>query len=141
MENKYISERLAGIQKILVAAHSASHKLSAATKGRERELLIDLFLSKVLPPTIRFGCGEVTDRYGEKSGQLDLVIESPQLPVPSFPIPGVESSRLYIAEGVAAAIEVKSDIKNQWEEIENTANSLAKLRRDTHALAACRRGN
>jgi hypothetical protein len=37
---------------------------------------------------------------------------------------------LYLAEGVAAAIEVKSDLGKQWSEVKATASKLAKLRRN-----------
>jgi hypothetical protein len=41
------------------------------------------------------------------SGALDIVVEFPFLP--SFPAPGGDE-RLYLAESVALAIEVKSDL-------------------------------
>jgi len=36
---------------------------------------------------------------------------------------------LYLAEGVAAVIEVKSDVAGQWEEVRRTSEQLKKLRR------------
>ena len=39
------------------------------------------------------------------------------------------SSRLYPAEGVAAAIEVKSNVAGQWSEVVSTATKLAPLER------------
>jgi hypothetical protein len=80
-----------------------------------------------MPPLYRFGTGDAIDRYGNRSGQLDVVVENPFLP--SLPLPTSESSRMYLAEGVSAAIEVKSDLGKQWSEVESTSTQLRKLRR------------
>ncbi len=95
--------------------------------GVERQTFIDSFLSQVLPSHFRFGSGDATDRSGARSGQLDVVIEYPF--VPSLPIVGSEKTRLYLAEGISAVIEVKSDVAGQWSEVENTARQLSALRR------------
>ncbi len=126
--NKYISSRLEGIQQMLFGAYCAGSKLSSATKGREREQFVDSFLSQVLPSPFRFGTGDATDRFGNKSGQLDVVVEYPLLP--SLPVVGQPLSRLYLAESIAAVIEVKSDIRNQWQEVMDTAASLSQLKRN-----------
>jgi hypothetical protein len=73
--------------------------------GGERETLLDKYLQEVLPPLYRFGRGAITDREGRLSGALDLVMELPF--APNFPIPAADQ-RLYLAESVAAVIEVKS---------------------------------
>jgi len=39
------------------------------------------------------------------------------------------SPRLYLAEGVAAVIEVKSDLSTQWSEVERTVSQLSPLQR------------
>lgn len=59
---------------------------------------------------------------------MDVVIEYPF--APSLPIVMGKSPRLYLAEGVVAVIEVKSDISNQWDEVLKTANGLSKLERN-----------
>lgn len=123
-----ILDRLVGIQKILMGVHHAGSGLSSATKGKEREQFIDQFLSQILPPTYRFGTGDAVDSSGRHSGQLDVVIEYPILP--SLPLPGTNSQRLYLAEGIAAVIEVKSNISSQWEETLYTAKRLSVLLRD-----------
>jgi hypothetical protein len=127
LRNQYIAQRLDGIRQMLIGARNAGAGGSSATKGRDRELFVESFLSAVLPPSFRFGSGDVTDQLGNKSGQLDVVVEFPFLP--SLPIVGTASSRLYLAEGVAAALEVKSDISAQWHDVRHTANCLAKLER------------
>ena len=113
---------------MLMGAHQAGGPLSSASKGSGRERFIDVFLSQVFPPPFRFGQGDVTDTAGRRSGQLDVVVEYPLLPS----LPGVgnqASSRLYLAEGVAAAIEVKSNVASQWSEVVSTATKLALLER------------
>ena len=100
--------------------------MSAATKGQKLAAFIDSFLSQVLPPLYRFGTGDATDTGGRRSGQLDVVVEYPF--APSLPT-GTGSPRLYLAEGVAAVVEVKSNVASQWDEALHTAAQLAPLER------------
>lgn len=100
--------------------------MSSATKGAEREDFINKFLADTLPPTFRFGDGDITDRNGLKSGQVEIVVEYPFLP--SLPMMGTKS-RLYLAEGVGAVVEVKSNLKSQWDEAIKTAAAVKKLQR------------
>lgn len=127
MINPHIMERLAGIHQMLMGAHQAGNPMSASSKGTEREAFIDRFLSQVLTPQFRFGNGDATDQDGRRSGQLDVVVEYPF--VPSLPIVGSHSPRLYLAEGIAAVIEVKSDVSAQWPEVDGTISRLSPLRR------------
>ena len=127
MPNQHVFQRLSGLQTILNGIHQSSVGLSSATIGGERAAFIDQFLSKVLPPIYRFGTGDVTDSSGAKSGQLDVVVEYPF--APSLPTVGSGQSRLYLAESAAAAIEVKSNIANQWNDAVKTAQALAPLKR------------
>lgn len=124
--NPYLNARLRGIQQILMGAHVAGERASSASKGADREFFVNMFLKNVLPPHFRFGSGDITDLAGRASGQLDLVVEFPIWP--SLQIPG-GGSRLYFAEGVAAVIEVKSDLSTQWGEVEKTSKKLARLKR------------
>ena len=103
---KQLGERLAGFQRLLSAVHSGGVALSSSAKGAERERFVELFLAQMFPPSFRFGSGDIVDQRGRSTGQLDVVVELPFLP--SFPVAGAYTSRLYLAEGVAAAIEVKS---------------------------------
>lgn len=127
MINDFVCTRLDGIHHQLVAAHKAGKPLSSSSKGREREAFINLFLRSVFPPIYRFGSGDVTDINGQKSGQLDVVIEYPF--APTLPAVGSDDIRLYLAEGVAAVIEVKSNLATQWKEVQHTAAQLSPLRR------------
>ena len=121
-----LAQRLAGIQKSLMGIYDGGAGLSSASRGREREQFIDLFLSRLLPPGYRFGSGDALDSRGSRSGQLDVVVEYTFLP--SLPALG-GSTRLYLAEGIAAVVEVKSDLAKQWDEVQATADALRPLER------------
>jgi hypothetical protein len=123
-----LKDRLSGIQQMLLGALAAGDSLSNATKGREREVFVNGFLAEVLPPHFRFGSGDAIDSKGMRSGQLDIVVEYPFLP--SLPLVMGRSPRLYLAEGIVAVIEVKSDLASQWNQVEETANKLRQLQRD-----------
>ena len=130
--NPHIAQRLAGIQTILRGVHQSGQSLSSASKGDERAHFIDDFLANVLPAPFRFGRGDITDVKGARSGQVDVVVEYPFLP--SLPSPGTDGPRLYLAGGVAAVVEVKSDLAAQWPEVLDTAAKIAALERDLKPL-------
>ncbi len=138
MQNEHIAKRLAGIQTILMGTHQAGSSMSSASKGREREEFINLFLNQIFPSQFRFGSGDITDSSNNKSGQMDVVIEYPFLP--SLPVVEGNSPRLYLAEGVAAVIEVKSNIEHQWPEVVATAKQLSKLQRKFGATFSMGKG-
>jgi hypothetical protein len=119
--------RVGGIRRQLLGAYHGTAPGSSASKGAEREFFIDLFLSQVLPSPFRFGTGDATDAAGSRSGQLDVVVEYPLLP--SLPLAGGSRYRLYLAEAIAACIEVKSNVAGQWDEVTRTAAKLRALRR------------
>lgn len=127
MPNPHVLQRLTGIQTILNGVYQSNAAMSSSAKGTERESFIDEFLAKVLPPIYRFGTGDATDANGNKSGQLDVVIEYPFSP--SLPTTAASSSRLYLAESVAAVVEVKSDISSQWNQATSTAKKLQTVKR------------
>jgi hypothetical protein len=128
MPNQFVYERLAGIQHVLIGVHRSGAPMSAASRGDERQAFVGSFLANVLPTTFRFGSGDATDEHGHRSGQLDVVIEYPFSPsLPSFG--SAANTRLYLAESVAAVVEVKSNVAAQWDEAKRTAAKLAPLRR------------
>ena len=124
--NQALIERLKGIQKALIGFYESGSGISASSRGREREDFIDIFLRSVLPPGYRFGTGDAIDTFNNRSGQLDIVVEFTFLP--SLPALG-GTPRLYLAEGIAAVIEMKSDLRNQWKEVVSTASALRPLKR------------
>lgn len=122
--NQDLEQRLEGLHAGLMAAFRAGVQSSSASKGLEREIFVRRFLALVLPPIYRFGYGDIIDTSRRKSGQIDIVIENPFFPSLSVIEDG---PRLYLAEGVAAALEVKSDISAQWSQVVSTANKLKPL--------------
>jgi hypothetical protein len=126
MMNPHLQQRLSGMLTILNGVHETSSSATSSTKGQERQTFIHDFLERVLPPIYRFGTGDATDSSGELSGQLDIVVEYPIAPSIQS---AASSSRLYLAESVAAVIEVKSDAANQWQEVVRTADKLERLNR------------
>jgi hypothetical protein len=125
--NQHVVDRLSGIQQALIGLFEGGSSMSNATRGRERELFVDTFLSQVIGPPFRFGSGDITDSEGHRTGQLDVVVEYPFLP--SLPMVLPNSPRLYLAEGVAAVIEVKSDLRSQWDEVERTTAAVRQIQR------------
>jgi len=121
-----LKQRLEGIRQILMAHHAAGQRLPNAAKGSERETLLREFLARVFPSPFRFGTGAIIDSDGRTSGQIDVVAEFPFFP--SFPTPGAHE-RLYLAESVSFALEVKSDLTAQWAQVEKTAEAILPLRR------------
>ena len=113
----------------MLAVYDAGSALSSATKGAERELFVELVLRNVLPPHVRLGPGDIVDAAKRTSGQVDIVLESTMSL--SFPSTVVSGPRLYLAEGVVAVIEVKSDLRNQWRSVVRKVHSLQELRRRT----------
>jgi len=100
--------------------------MSSASSGREREQFIDEYLRKVLPPAYRIGSGDVIDSFGNKTGQQDVVIEFSFLPtLPAI----VGEERMYLAEGVAALVEVKSNLAKDWQDVKRKGSTIKKLRR------------
>lgn len=113
-----LEDRLSAVHRQLMAAHEGNSGMSATTIGREREDFIDIFLRNCVSPAFRFGTGQIIDKNGHLSKQLDIVIESPF--APSIPLLGSSQVRLYLAESVHSIIEVKSDLTTQWADV--TAN-------------------
>lgn len=125
--HQYLEKRLEGIRQVLIAQHNAGISMSSASKGFEREIFISEFLSKAFPPNTRFGSGDIIDSYGNATGQIDVVVELPFHP--SFPLAAAGAVRLYMAEGIAAALEIKSDLRKEWKQIESTVRRVKSLKR------------
>ena len=118
---KQLEDRLNAIKKIAFAHYEAGVELSSHSKGREREVFVSEFLSKVFPNGYRFSSGDIVDLKGSTAGQVDLVLEFPY--EPSFPMPWGEE-RLILSHSVIAALEIKSSI-DQWQEVLIKSDSIS----------------
>jgi hypothetical protein len=124
--NKALKSRIDSVFDSLMTSFRAGSELSSATKGIERELFVSAFLSQIFPPHYRFSSGDVTSHDDARSGQIDIVMEFPR----GFSLPFHPSGpRLFFAEGVAAAIEVKSNLSSQWDEVLATGKKLRNVKR------------
>lgn len=119
-----VAARLLGLQRTLLALFDAGAAMSSASKGTERELFVSSFLRQLFPPSVRFESGDITDVDRKTSGQVDILIEAPTL----FSLPAVAGGpRLYLAEGVCAAVEVKSNLTSQWAQVEAKSKAVRSL--------------
>jgi len=120
--------RLQALLDFFCAVDSGGQTLSSALKGLERELFIHHALSHIIAPPFRIGSGDVTDLSGRRSGQLDIVIEYGNSI--SFPLVcAAHTPRLYLAEGVCAVLEVKSDLAGQWDDVLASHRALLPIQR------------
>ncbi|MBI3242514.1 MAG: hypothetical protein HYZ49_09500 [Chloroflexi bacterium] len=74
--------------------------------GFAREHFVKDVLSSFLPKNIVIGSGEIIDGRGQRSGQQDVIIYRGDFPV----ITSLTPVNTYLAEGVIAVIEVKSNL-------------------------------
>ncbi|OLF54511.1 DUF6602 domain-containing protein [Pseudomonas chlororaphis] len=114
------------LRESLMLGHKQSQKYPSTVMGNERELIIESLLARVLPQNVRYGSGVIMDCYGKTSGQVDIVLECEQ----SFSLPITSGKqRLYFADTVAAAIEVKSDLRKQKVEAFAQSDAVQQLQR------------
>jgi hypothetical protein len=73
-------------------------------KGDALERSLRELLSRRLPRRFRVGTGEVIDRFGARSSQLDVILLTDEQPF----VHADDESGMYLIEGVAAAGEVKT---------------------------------
>ena len=129
--NNHLVQRLQGIQQALMAQHSGGIAMPSSSKGSERETFLREFLQEVFPADRRFATGAITDVAGNISGQVDIAVEYGHLP--SFPMPATKD-RLLLAESVAMAIEVKSNLMDQWDEVQATTKKVKELDRNLQVV-------
>lgn len=126
-KNEILSNRVDALFTLLSTQHAGGKGMSSASIGSERELFVDSLLKNVFPPHYRFSTGDITNPTVALSGQVDIVLEYPR----GFSFPLLEGGpRLYLAEDVAAVIEVKSNLTGQWNEVKSTAEKLAEVQRN-----------
>src|SRR5437762_632727 len=100
MPSKIVASRLSSIVATLMAAHRGSADISPVTKGRERELFINMTLGNIINQPFRIGSGEIVDHADNTSGHVDVVIEYAN--TLSFASVYPHSERLYLAESICA---------------------------------------
>jgi hypothetical protein len=102
----------------------SAQQVASSNLGKNREMFCRNFLSKVLPPKLCIGSGEIWDSSGNKTGQLDIVILRDDAAVLH-----IGSDNVYLAEGVFAVIEVKSNLNRlKLKEAENSLEKVSKLK-------------
>lgn len=94
---------------------------SSSNKGKTRELFCSDFLSRVLPPKLSIRSGEIWDSFGNKTGQLDIIIIRDDIPALDF-----GGKCVYLAESVFGVIEVKSFLNKK--ELMRAGKGLEKVR-------------
>jgi len=109
---------------VLLALHKLTSKLKAPDNiGKNRENFINEFLAVVLPQKLSVKSGEVWDKKGFKTGQIDTLIIRDDAPSLDF---GGEN--VYLAEGVFAVIEIKSNLTTgKLKEAVKTLKKIEKL--------------
>lgn len=104
------SSKLKNIHTVLMQAYENTNGFTTPVQGDEREVVIRELLALVLPQSYRLGKGPIIDSSGAETGQVDAVFEKPFSL--SFPISS-DTNRLYLADSVAAAFEIKSNLYQQ----------------------------
>jgi hypothetical protein len=121
--HELLRRKMLALRTATLSAHADSKFYPSAVSGREREVFLSSLLCRLLPPNFRVGSGVITDHMDATTGQIDLVVELPL----SLSFPVVGENRLYFADTVGAAFEVKSDLAAQWDEVvikQREVNSL-----------------
>lgn len=121
------SSKLKNIHTVLMQAYENTNGFTTPVQGDEREVVIRELLALVLPQSYRLGKGPIIDCSGSKTGQVDAVFEKPFSL--SFPISS-NTNRLYLADSVAAAFEIKSNLYQQADASMAKTAEIKKLRRE-----------
>lgn len=120
------SSKLKNIHTVLMQAHTNTHGFTSPVQGDERETVIRELLGLVLPMSYRLGKGAIVDANGAQTGQVDAIFEKPFSL--SFPVSS-EQNRLYLADNVAAAFEIKSNLYSQSAEAIEKVKEIKRLHR------------
>jgi len=98
----------------------SSQQTSPTTLGRNREFFCSEFLSKVLPLKLSVKKGEIWDSQNNRTGQLDIIVVRDDCPCLH-----IGSDDIYLAEGIFAVIEVKSNLTTT--KLQEAANTLSQV--------------
>ena len=122
MERPILFDYFNNTADVLIAKYNRSKGQSASNNlGRNREIFCSNFLNKVLPPKLKCSSGELIDSENKKTGQLDLIIIRDDAPCLEY-----GSENTYLAEGVFAIIEIKSNLERS--KLIEAGNSFMKVK-------------
>ena len=126
--NNLLRSRLNALRSMVLAIHEGGAGLPSDVIGTEREAFIKGLLAEVYPATYRFVGGTIIDSMSkDPSGQIDIAVLLPS--APSFPMISAGDQRLLLAENVAVAIEVKSNLSTQWSQVKSTMKKIKVLKK------------
>lgn len=99
-------------KKLLSEYNTTKLLKSSEDKGKNREIFLNSFLDACLPNRLSVEEGEIWDKKGYKTGQIDTIITRDDCPSLRF---GRENEHInaYLAEGIFAVIEVKSRLNKE----------------------------
>ncbi|RIK78445.1 hypothetical protein DCC62_07585 [candidate division KSB1 bacterium] len=122
--NKNWFEFITGYAQILKAGYQLAGQFEHNTLvGDVREYFVSMFLSKILPDAMGVGSGEIIDRNGNRSKQIDVIIYNKNFPV--LKVMGGKS--IFPIESVVATIEVKSTLDGKLVEALDNCKSVTDL--------------
>ena len=101
--------------------HTAETLQHGGDLGYAREHFVESVLKAFLPRTVIIGSGEIIDTHGERSGQQDVIVYQAGFPVFTSFTP----VNTFLAEGVIAVMEVKSDFRKRGGRKDGTALDVA----------------
>lgn len=126
-----IMELVSGQLKANIEASRQSF-LHNATKGDAVENAVRSFLRRHLPDAIGVAHGQVADRFGNVSTQLDVILYDAQR-TPILYMDEAKENRLIPAEGVIAAIECKTNLRlDELRTLAKSAETLKSLDRSAY---------
>lgn len=97
--------------------------------GYAREGFIQYFLKDNLPISLQYGSGEIIDKYDNRSGQNDIVLQSSNSPR----IKLFGDVNVYFSDHVLCCIEVKSTLnKDHFDMCLNSSREIKNLHRDRY---------
>ncbi len=90
---------------LLALYNLSGEQKSSINIGDNREIFLNKFLKGSLPKKLSIEKGEICDKKGDKTEQLDSIIIRDDCPALDF-----EGKNVYLAEGVFTVIEIKSNL-------------------------------
>jgi hypothetical protein len=108
MDDLMLADHFARLRTRLIeyAEHAGILAQHGDVKGAAREGFVRVFLQDNLPSLVEFKTGEIIDSKGQRSGQLDIVLQS--IAAPRMAI--FESIQTTMVDAAIAVIEVKSSL-------------------------------